>query len=84
MPNNHDLTAGDPRTDPESALTACRAAGFVEGKWCYDSRAGYVRIETLTTDAVVFVTETGQKTALDSPIKLYESYRNDSITLIKR
>jgi hypothetical protein len=82
MTDKHNLSTGDPCTDPESALNACQDAGLVEGQWCYDVRAGYVRIDSLTTNAVIFVTETGQKTALNGPIELYKSYRNESITLI--
>jgi hypothetical protein len=84
MTDKHNLSTGDPCIDPESALNACREAGLVEGKWCYDVWAGYVRIKSLTTDAVIFVTETGQTTGLNSPTTLYKSYQKDDIILIDR
>jgi hypothetical protein len=73
-----DSPPDDVPTDPDSALEACRKADLVEGQWCYDVRAGYARIKSLSQNAVIFRTETGQKTAID-PVELYKSYRQNCI-----
>lgn len=65
--------------DPEDALDACREAGFAEGKWCKDVRAGHVQLDILTADTVVFVSEKGTPLDAGDAIDLLDSYHNDSI-----
>lgn len=65
--------------DPEDALDACRDAGFREGAWCHDVRAGRVRLDTLSADTVVFVSEQGIPLDAGDATDLLESYQNNSI-----
>ena len=70
-------------TTPQQALEACRDAGFREGEWVRDVRAGRCRIETLTPTLVRFATEDGQPLALDGACVLLKSYHNGSIEPIE-
>ncbi|WP_248910547.1 hypothetical protein [Halocatena marina] len=64
---------------PEQALERCRAAGFSEGTWCCDVRAGRCQLETLSRQIVTFTTEHGQTLAIGDATDLYDSYQNGGI-----
>lgn len=64
--------------DPSQALEACREAGFTEGQWCEDVRAGRVRLDTLSAEEVVFVSDE-RPLQMGDATNLWESYQNGSI-----
>lgn len=63
--------------DPE-VLLKCRET-FEEGQWYYDVRVGPVRLETLTADMVVFVSEEEMPLDMGDAGDLLEAYQNGSI-----
>ncbi|RRJ33998.1 hypothetical protein [Halocatena pleomorpha] len=66
-------------TDPEDVLDACRAAGFAEGRWREDVRAGHVRLNIFTPESIVFVSTEGSPLDMGDAVNLWSSYQNNSI-----
>jgi hypothetical protein len=67
--------------DADQALERCREAGFAEGVWIHDVRAGDCQITTLDASVVILACEDGQPAALDGAAELLASYRNGGIRL---
>jgi hypothetical protein len=62
--------------DPDQALERCREAGFEEGAWIHDVRAGDCQITTLSASVVVLACENGQPSALDGAARKLSQRRH--------
>jgi hypothetical protein len=74
-----DDSPSDESRTAEECLAACRQAGFAEGQWFYDVRAGYSTLDTLRATRVIARTEHGHPIAIGTAVDLYDWYQSGSI-----